>query len=1177
MTPSRKSIVLLSAALAVWAAFAQSVIEIEMPWPKEGTGFPCGHPVDVSIRHTLDGKATAAKGVKIAFDNFGPKTVRAEETCDLPEQGLRVKGLTLNEPGFLRCRVTVGGKNYVQSVPFEPERIVKGSPTPPDFMTYWQREIAKLDAESSDEPELKPWRGPDTNQWDAWRVSFATAGGKRVYGLLSVPKNLSEGPFPVHVSVPGAGQPSKTYSASWIYSQTPERNTVRLTMFAHCAPIDDAKEREAYFTRIRAEHAEKYGVGYYPQAGISESREAYHFHPIILGANRAVNWLARQSYCDTNRFTYSGSSQGGGFGIILAGLNRHFTRVFADVPAMADTMGARAGRQSGWPQPVETQRPENRSAAERFAPYFDGANFARYVTCPIRVTCGCKDTSCAPPAVYAAYNEIPSQDKQIFVMPHNGHESNGKIKNQAHAWRQGTGERGLAPFDTLTCEVTGVAFGSGANTDPTFKVPKLVAAIRRTDGVIEDVPLRAVNWMGAYLVDRRFSKSERERFGTKAELVGVRLEGGAPETNAKIKIENATMFKEVLNPLSIQVTPRDALPFPNRADTIVPDTPEPAAGDLLAEWNASLPPGCAVSKRRVGKSLVIDITAPAGKVTEIPLGVAREAKKVKSFAIPYLTWGERNGRVHADLLEGGWFRLAEFDWYASNASDVYARETEGGRELVARYKPKTDGTFNPVRERIVITLSNVFEEILPEIPNPASPWKHVTGMHVWRSHPSYDRAEDLALWRQVKAAGIKHVAVTDHETMWRDGGEPFTFCTDAAKGKGGDEAQKAYTRAMIDELGFLYGPYNNFTDLATQSEFFNRDTVGRWSDGSFHNAWMRCYGPKPVLAPLACDRFAGAIQRKFGFNTAYCDVHTSMLPWQRTDYDHRVPGAATYAQTYYSWGETLLKQKKIWNGPVYSEGAHHFMWAGLADGSYAQDRSYDFRNEPWIVEFELLRTQRLCTDFGMGTLSMFSPARTLHERLYYLPYQPQGRDELVNRFLAATIAFGHSGYLILDKCWEPDKPFGRAYGVKSKPVWQEKGLPAETLRSYFMIQALAARYTQSHAVEIRYVDAEGRLHAASEAIRNGTVARNQIVTRYADGTVTAVNGSDTLPMKTSAHGRKIELAPNGFAGWSSGVTVLSTDTDGRRVHYAEGPDYVYREIEGRKPCVSLTSRHETKP
>ncbi|MDX9868034.1 MAG: hypothetical protein RBT78_08930, partial [Kiritimatiellia bacterium] len=284
-----------------------------------------------------------------------------------------------------------------------------------------------------------------------------------------------------------------------------------------------------------------------------------------------------------------------------------------------------------------------------------------------------------------------------------------------------------APFDTLTVEVTGVAFGCGANTDPTFKVPRLVAAIRRTDGVVEDVPLRSVNWMGSYQVNRRFSEPERERFGQKARLAGVRLEGGVPETNARIKIEKAKVFQEVLKPLSIRVTQRDALPFPSRTQTIVLETAEPAAGDLLAQWNATLPPCCTVSKRRVGKSLVVDITAPAGEITEIPLGGAREAKKVKSFAVPYLTWGERNGRVQADLLEGGWFRLAEFDWYVSNASDVYARETDGGRELVARYKPKTDGTYNPVRERIVITLSKTFDEILPEIPNPVSPWKHVTG------------------------------------------------------------------------------------------------------------------------------------------------------------------------------------------------------------------------------------------------------------------------------------------------------------------------------------------------------------------------------------------------------------------------------------------------------------------
>ena len=87
----------------------------------------------------------------------------------------------------------------------------------------------------------------------------------------------------------------------------------------------------------------------------------------------------------------------------------------------------------------------------------------------------------------------------------------------------------------------------------------------------------------------------------------------------------------------------------------------------------------------------------------------------------------------------------------------------------------------------------------------------------------------------------------------------------------------------------------------------------------------------------------------------------------------------------------------------------------------------------------------------------------------------------MNRFLAATIAFGHAGYLILDKCWNPIKPFGPAYGGPCEAVWKEEGLPAEALRSYFMIQAIAARYTQSVAKEILYVKEDGKTETASEA------------------------------------------------------------------------------------------------
>ena len=85
------------------------------------------------------------------------------------------------------------------------------------------------------------------------------------------------------------------------------------------------------------------------------------------------------------------------------------------VPAIADTMGYLKGRESGWPRIVEnnSSSPSRRRAAEKWAPYFDGANFASRITCPVRIAVGFSDTTCPPCAVYAAYNEIKSADKGI--------------------------------------------------------------------------------------------------------------------------------------------------------------------------------------------------------------------------------------------------------------------------------------------------------------------------------------------------------------------------------------------------------------------------------------------------------------------------------------------------------------------------------------------------------------------------------------------------------------------------------------------------------------------------------------------------------------------------------------------------------------------------------------------
>ena len=65
---------------------------------------------------------------------------------------------------------------------------------------------------------------------------------------------------------------------------------------------------------------------------------------------------------------------------------------------------------------------------------FDGANFAARIRCPVRVAVGFADTTCAPCAVYAAYNAIPVKDKGIVHGIGMGHGCFGKFYSELGAW-----------------------------------------------------------------------------------------------------------------------------------------------------------------------------------------------------------------------------------------------------------------------------------------------------------------------------------------------------------------------------------------------------------------------------------------------------------------------------------------------------------------------------------------------------------------------------------------------------------------------------------------------------------------------------------------------------------------------------------------------------------------------
>ena len=545
----------------------------------------------------------------------------------------------------------------------------------------------------------------------------------------------------------------------------------------------------------------------------------------------------------------------------------------------------------------------------------------------------------------------------------------------------------------------------------------------------------------------------------------------------------------------------------------------------------------------IGKSLVMDVQAGGGGIGEVRFGATRGFANPRPVTFPYYTYGAADALARPAVIVSGTpaaplFFLANMDWTQSNASEPFADAprvdgppaSNGG----TRYHPKTDGRRNPCFERFVLTLSPRVEDVLPRVPNPPSPWRHVTGTRVWRTHGANDRKRDIDYWRTAHRWGMTQLAVTDHETGWRDGNESFTFRTVPAPKKGGDEGQFRYARVMQDELGFVYGPYNNFTDFAPVNGFWHADLISRTRENQLQHAWERCYAPKPARAVEFCERLTPIIEKKFGFSTAYCDVHTAVTPWSRVDYDARVPGAGTFAAVFYAYGEIMLLQKAAWGGPVYSEGNNHFPYCGLTDGNYAQDQRYRISENPWLVDFDLRRLHDLCCNFGMGNEDMFYPGGSA----------PADRNAAMDRFLAATVAFGHPGFLL--------------YGREGE------------LRSYYMIQALASLYTQAGADTIRYADAAGALHDTSSALASGAYTRSQIVTRYADGTVTAVNGSPDARFAAVVDGMKFDLPPNGYWGSSSNgaVRVFSGDVAGHRIDLSVSPAYTY--LDGRGRFVRLS-------
>ena len=258
-----------------------------------------------------------------------------------------------------------------------------------------------------------------------FKLSVKTIDDGKVYGFLGIPSD-KPGPFPALVLIAGAGSGYDAPDSTFI---RPDMMTLSINIH----PIDPTLPQAEFQKRYKDLTAEK---PYWVQG--APDRDKYYFRDAIIGANSAVEYLEKHPQFNKKDLFYLGASQGGGFGLILAGLNQRFTAIAVSVPALCDHGGIAAGRASGWPQIVKTfaGNDENmRKQSLEMSAYFDAANFAKRVKCPVIFTVGFCDATCCPSSVYSAFNVVKSP-KFIMTAPLADHPIPWEHLNGIWQWIQ---------------------------------------------------------------------------------------------------------------------------------------------------------------------------------------------------------------------------------------------------------------------------------------------------------------------------------------------------------------------------------------------------------------------------------------------------------------------------------------------------------------------------------------------------------------------------------------------------------------------------------------------------------------------------------------------------------------------------------------------------------------------
>lgn len=310
---------------------------------------------------------------------------------------------------------------------------------PDDFEEFWKKSLKKLDGVDL-EPEfgeVYTFKGRQINDYNvaeasfpcsydedgvlydeviAYKVSFKSADGMRIYGWFARPKK--EGKYPGMMIYPGAGYHSR--------SMPLEHARHGYAAFDIQVHGQDCDEKKDYYKPTSP----------YFENGDYSKPEEYYYNNIYLHAIQALNMLSALDGVDKDKIVVAGGSQGGRLSMVACALDDRVKGAVIGIPHF------NGQTYMEWTNEINKRQEDGKEIdmsivdkeLVRNIGYYDTTNFAPYVKCPVFCEGGLIDHVSPATCVMSLFKSLGSENKTYIPSPMMAHDWDAEFDRRAWKW-----------------------------------------------------------------------------------------------------------------------------------------------------------------------------------------------------------------------------------------------------------------------------------------------------------------------------------------------------------------------------------------------------------------------------------------------------------------------------------------------------------------------------------------------------------------------------------------------------------------------------------------------------------------------------------------------------------------------------------------------------------------------